>query len=313
MRYKRVLLTAIALSTLSLGSIARAQRFRGFDESSEPRWGVPTWEIDERFKQNVFTFARVQYTSQREAFGDDFGGGRGGRRRRGFGRDDGFGRFSGPPDYIGTYGNRWGTDGPQSDLDFSFRLHQLTSFKVNPNPVVVRLTDPELFDYPFIYMIEPGSGNLYFTEPEIVALRRYLLNGGFLMVDDFWGDWEYEIFYRQIKRVFPDREPEELDITHEIFHCVYNIKEKPQVPSIGRAQQGRAWGITYEDHGPGSETVHFKAIIDDKKRIMVLVCHNTDLGDGWEREGNDEWYFHNFCENKSYPMGINIVTYAMTH
>jgi hypothetical protein len=98
---------------------------------------------------------------------------------------------------------------------------------------------------------------------------------------------------------------------HEIFHTVYNLKEKPQVPAINNAI--RADGITYEWHGPGSETVHYRAILDDKGRIMVLACHNTDIGDGWEREGYDEWYFHNFCENKSYPMGINIVTYALTH
>lgn len=301
------------MAMLLLSETAHGQRFRGFEESSEPRWGVPTWELDERFKHDVFTFARVHYTSHTEALGYSSGGRRRDRGRRGFGRGGDYGRSSGPPDYIGAYGDRWGTDGPQSDLDFSFRLQQLTSFKVNPNPVVKRLTDEDLFDYPFLYMIEPYQGDLYFTDPEIVALRRYLLNGGFLMVDDFWGADAYDHFYQQIKRVFPDREPEELDITHEIFHCVYKIKEKPQVPSIGQAQRGRPWGITYEDHGPGSETVHFKAIIDDKKRIMVLICHNTDLGDGWEREGNDEWYFHNFCENKSYPMGINIVTYAMTH
>jgi hypothetical protein len=209
------------------------------------------------------------------------------------------------------YGD-WSTDYPDSDLNFSYRLQQLTSLKVNPEPLVMRLTDERLFDYPFIYIIEPGE--LVFSEDEVTALRRYLLNGGFLMVDDFWGDPEYDNFYQQIKRVFPEREPVELPLEHEIFHCVYRLKSKPQVPSIHSAVHGREYGITWEPyHGGDCRTVHFKGLFDDKGRMMAIICHNTDLGDGWEREGEDEWYFHEFAENKSYPMGINIVTYAMTH
>jgi hypothetical protein len=158
-------------------------------------------------------------------------------------------------------------------------------------------------------MIEPGS--LVFSEEEVIALRRYLNNGGFLMVDDFWGEFAYQNFRREIMRVFPQREPEELPISHEIFQCVYRLKEKPQVPAIQQWWPGS--NVTWEDHGPGSQEVHFKGISDDKGRLMVIICHNTDLGDGWEREGEDPAYFREFSEKKSYPMGINIVTYAMTH
>ncbi len=175
-------------------------------------------------------------------------------------------------------------------------------------PITLKLTDEALFDYPFLYMIEPGA--LVFSEEEVVALRRYLKNGGFLMVDDFWGDYAYQNFYREIKRVFPDREPEELPLSHKIFQCVYQLKEKPQVPGID------AWlysGQSWENHGPGSRDVHFLGISDDQGRLMVIICHNTDLGDGWEREGEDPGFFKEFSEKKSYPMGINIVTYAMTH
>ncbi len=93
------------------------------------------------------------------------------------------------------------TDWPDSDLNFSFRLQQLTSLKVNPDPISLRLTDERLFDYPFIYMIEPGA--LEFSEDEVKTLRRYLLNGGFLMVDDFWGEYQWRNFYEQIKRRLP--------------------------------------------------------------------------------------------------------------
>ncbi len=250
----------------------RDRRGRDRDGIIYDRNGVPDWKVDPDYKEDVFTFARLRYDSWR---------GRGG----------------------------WATDHPDSDLNFSFRLQQLTTMKVNPNPVIVDLNGDKIFDYPFIYMIEPGS--LYFSENEVKRLRRYLLNGGFLMVDDFWGGDEYDNFYDEIKRVFPDREPVDLEIDHPIFHIVYDLKKKPQVPSISHGMSGR----TYESRpGPddGSE-VHYRAIFDDDGRMMVIICHNTDLGDGWEREGEHEYYFKEFSEKQAYPMGINIVFYAMTH
>jgi hypothetical protein len=292
MKRRRAILFVIPVVLAIVGGLAVAQyprRWGGRMPGQMPadRAGVPNWKNDERFKHDVFTFVRVEYDS-----GGGYGG-FGGRGRR----------------YRG-WGGGWMTDWPDSDLNFSFRLQQLTSLKVNPDPISLRLTDPKLSDYPFLYMIEPGALN--FSEEEVAALRRYLFNGGFLMVDDFWGDYQWENFYQQIKRVFPEREPEELDISHEIFKCVYQLKEKPQVPSIHSWEPGS--NITWEPyHGGDCQTVHYKGIFDDKGRMMVIICHNTDLGDGWEREGEDAGYFHEFSEKKSYPMGINIVTYAMTH
>jgi Domain of unknown function (DUF4159) len=299
MTRRRAIVLALLCTLLIAGGVAFGQRFGQFRRGGPPgvipddRNGVPDWKVDERFKKDVFTFVRVEYTSA---------GGRGGRRGGfggGFGGGYGFGRGWAS----------WATDFPDSDLNFSFRLQQLTSLKVNPNPITRKLTDPDLCDYPFLYMIEPGG--LSFSEEEVKALREYLFKGGFLMVDDFWGDWQWEIFYGEIKRVFHDRDYVELGLDHDIFHCVYRLKEKPQVPSIH--QWGWGGGRTWEDHGPGSETVHYRAFFDDKDRMVALICHNTDLGDGWEREGENEDYFHEFSERKSYPMGINIVTYAMTH
>ncbi|MHC4583401.1 MAG: DUF4159 domain-containing protein [Planctomycetota bacterium] len=263
-------------------SLVFAQRY--YNRRSSPRRGVPDWESDKEFSNDVFTFVRIRYSS-----------GYGGRGYRGGGR--------------GYRGGSWATDYPDSDLNFSFRLHQLTSMEVNPDGLVLELTDPKLFNYPFIYIVEPGS--LVFSEEEVKILRNYLLNGGFLMVDDFWGEDEWYNLYYEIKRVFPDREPVELRLDHPIFHAVFDLKEKPQIPSIGAAIQGRDYGITWERED--AQIPYYKAIYDDKGRMMAIICHNTDLGDGWEREGEDEWYFREFSEKKAYPLGINIVFYAMTH
>jgi hypothetical protein len=274
-------------AAMCLLPLSFSQRHQSYDN----RAGVPDWQVDSEFKQDVFTFARVKYTSTRG------GGGHGGW---GYGRRGGRG------------GGGWQTDYPDAELNFAYRLQQMTSLKVNPDSTVVELTQPDLFNYPFLYIVEPGR--LIFLEEEVTALREYLLNGGFLMIDDFWGDSEYDNFHYEISRVFPEREPVEIPIEHPIFHMVFDLEEKPQVPSAGHAIGARRAGYgTVSNQGPGTEEVHYKAIFDDDGRIMCIICHNTDLGDGWEREGEDEWYFREFAEKKAYPMGINIIFYALTH
>ena len=235
---------------------------------------TPDWEVDRPFKKDVFTFVRIAYHGN-----------------------------------AWRWRSSWPMDFPDSDLNFSYRLQQMTSLKVDPNCRVLQITDPELFDFPWIYIVE--AGGLHFLEEEVPILKRYLLNGGFLMVDDFWGEAEWDNFYREIKRVFPDLEPEELPITHPIFHCVFKLKEKPQIPMVEIGIQSEYTGITWER--PDAKEVHYRGIFDDKGRMMVIICHNTDLGDGWEREGESEYYFREFSEKKAYPLGINIVFYAMTH
>jgi hypothetical protein len=310
---RRLILLAIPLLLAIASGVAVAQfggggRRGGMPQmSQDSRKGIPSWSNDARFKHDIFTFVRVEYSSG--GGGRGFSGPFGGMGQMGFQRRGGGGGRRGGGGYGGWGG--WRTDWPDSDLNFSLRLSQLTSIKVNPDPISLQLTEPELFDYPFLYMIEPGA--LMFHDDEIVALKKYLLNGGFMMVDDFWGDDEYENFHREIKRVFPEQaqEPMELPADHEIFHNVYRLKEKPQVPSMHAYLSS---GLTYERPYDGdTKDVHYKGIFDDKGRMMVLICHNTDLGDGWEREGQSHEYFKEFSEKKSYPMGINIVTYAMTH
>jgi len=241
----------------------------------------PTWPMSKSLPNDVFTFARLRYNSM---------SGYGGRWRR---------------------NSKWLTDYPDADLNFSYRIQQLTSLEVNPKGVIVDIEADQLRHYPFIYMIEPGE--IMLTEEEAKILREYLLNGGFLMVDDFWGFEEWDNFHRALKQIFPEREPEELDVSHEIFHAVFPLKVKPQIPSVGAAMSGRDRGITFEWGKDGSEEVHYKAVFDDKRRMMMMICHNTDLGDGWEEEGTDPWYFREFSEKYAYPLGINILFYALTH
>jgi hypothetical protein len=273
----RIRLSLTILFALLLVAVATAQYRRNRDIPNADRGGVPEWKNDERFKHDVFTFVRIRYSD--------------GYSRRGR--------------YGGWGGGKWATDYPDSDFNFSFRLQQLTSLDVNSDPVILELTDEKLFDYPWIYLIEPG--NMYLEDDEVLALRKYLLNGGFLMVDDFWGESEWAVFYENIKRVFPDREPIELPLEHEIFHCVYDLKKKPQIPSIHAWYDGRT-AERWDAQEP-----HYRGLFDDKGRLMAIICHNTDVGDGWEREGVDPGYFKEFSEKWSYPLGINIVTYAMTH
>jgi hypothetical protein len=234
--------------------------------------GTPEWVLDPVFKKDAFTFVRVRYSSP---------------WRR----------------------HNWITDFPDSDLNFSFRLQQMTSLKVDPDARVIDLDDPDLYDFPWIYIVEPGY--LRFSEEEVPILRKYLLNGGFLMLDDFWGEREYANIATEMKRVFPEREPVELSIDHPIFNCVFTIRKKPQIPNVRLGIQSEFTGVTWER--PDAKNPDYRAIYDDKNRMMVLFCHNTDDGDGWEREGESEYYFREFSEKAAYPLGINIIFYSMTH
>jgi hypothetical protein len=291
---KKFLLIALTL-TLAMAAVFAQRRFRGGGgfgggwggggyggESYVPpdaqtareveshSTGTPNWTNAPGFDKDVFTFVRIK------------------RNRK------------------PGYGGSWTTDTPDSDLNLSFRLQQVTSIKVNPNGRYLWLTDPELFRYPFIYMVEPGTLSL--DDDEVAALRKYLLNGGFLWVDDFWGEEEWQGMAEEIRKVFPDRKWVDLPIEHPLYHCVFDIKSKGQVPGIAVWERAH---VTWER--TDAHETHHRVIFDDKGRIMVFATHNTDNGDGWEREGEDHEYFERFSEKISYPLGINVIFYVMTH
>ena len=212
-------------------------------------------------------------------------------------------------------GQGWRTDYPGSDNNFSVRLAELTRihvrFNVNRQPrhVVVALSDPLLYRCPMLFMEDVGT--LQFNEVEVRALRAFFQKGGFLWVDDFWGSRAWANWVRELARVLPPGEFPIFDIppSHAIMRTLYDVKEIPQVPNIGF---WRGTGETSE-RGHDSAEVHFRGIQDSHGRMIVLMSHNTDIADTWEREGEEPRSFFDTFSPRGYAIGVNVVLYAMTH
>ena len=211
-------------------------------------------------------------------------------------------------------GGDWTTDYPQADIDLSIRLSELTKTPVSfdksgyPQHLNVRLTDDELYRCPIIIMQEVGR--LFFDDTDAAHLRDYLLKGGFLWVDDFWGSYAWDVWVRQIRKVFPPAEFPIVDVPigHAMFRTLFEVQKLPQIPSIN------FWlgtGGTSE-RGADSAQPHARAIFDEKGRAMVFMTHNTDFGDSWEREGEDPRYFYAFSVD-GYAVAVDVLLYAMTH
>jgi hypothetical protein len=208
----------------------------------------------------------------------------------------------------------WGTDYPDAEINFSIRLSEMTKTSVSrgpgnqPNHFVVQPTDEALFQCPFVIMSDPGSAG--FTDADVEALRRYLLKGGFLWADDYWGPWAWDDFAREIGKVLPPAQYpiRELTPAHPIFRTMFTVGRVPQVPSW---QYWSGSGDTSE-MGPDSANAHMAAITDGGGRVMVLMTHNTDIADAWEREGENPEYFLRFSP-EGYALGLNIALYAMMH
>lgn len=215
--------------------------------------------------------------------------------------------------YDGRVWARWETDFPEGDDNFSRRLAQLTRIQVSRTASSRMLTAPDLGDFPMLYMSDPGY--MVASAEEKAALARYLANGGFVWCDDFWGDAEWQQFAEVMRQVLPGHEWRVLTPDHPIFHTVFDLNEMPQIPALPFASPGASTAEPPNAHKfpAGSLDVpQMRAWLDDDGRIMVLATHNTDVGDGWEREAYGEWYFETFS-TKSYMIGVNVVVYAMTH
>jgi hypothetical protein len=212
-------------------------------------------------------------------------------------------------------GGNWGVDYPRADQNLSIRLSELTKTPVGldangtPKHLLIRLTDPTLFRCPFIMMTEVGSA--YIDDAEATQLREYLEKGGFLWVDDFWGQYAWDFWERQIRKAMPSGKYPivDLDLTHPMFHTLMPLKSVPQIPSINY------WlgsGGDTSERGRESAVVHARAINDDHGRVMVLMTHNTDIGDSFEREGDSRDYFLQFSVY-GYAFGVDALLYTMTH
>ncbi len=225
----------------------------------------------------TFYFTRAMYT--------DWDRSQGGRGR--------FGRGS------------WATDWPKADIQFLIGLKHLTNIDAYEEDNPVQLDDPEIRRYPFIYALEVGYMNL--TDSEVRGLREYLLAGGFLVIDDFWGPNEWFNFEQQILRVLPEYPIVDIPMDHAVLSAFYQIGEILQVPARMR---GPAFGRpTWED--PRDTVPRLRGIFDEHGRMIVIINYNTDLGDAWEW-AEDPWYPLDRA-NFAYQLGVNMILYAMTH
>ncbi len=256
-RFGRSMSLWVALSfTLPIASVQAQQTEPAATDFEMP---VPIRSAGDISLQSAFTFVRIEYSGHP-------------RRTRG----------------------GWMTDYPDADRGFSRQFERLTGLATNLEGLTLRLTDPVLREYPFIYIVEGGQMSL--SDEEASDLRNYLLGGGFLMADDFWGEYEWQSFTAELRRAFPDREPVELSVDHEIFRSFYEISEPPQAPGRGGARAGepRLWGL-----------------FDDDGRLMAILCHNYDFEDAWEHL-DDPGYPREISMGQAIPMGINIVIYALS-
>ncbi len=198
---------------------------------------------------------------------------------------------------------RWATDYPKADRQFLTVLTRLIDIDAYEMENAVRLDDPALRRFPFLYALEVGD--MAMTEAEIEGLRSYLEAGGFLMIDDFWGSWQWSNFEQEMQRLLPGRPIVDLPLDHPIFHMVYDIQEIVQVPEVNRGVYG---GPTHEQDG---YTAAARGIFDDSGRLMVGINWNTDLGDAWE------WADHPYYPLKystfAFELGVNFIVYAMSH
>ncbi len=252
--------------------------------------GTPNWTNPRGFEKDVFTFARAIFKV-------------GPNLAPGYGRGRNLG---------------WWVDFPDADLNLSYRLQQLTSTKVDPDGRTLKLTDPALHDYPFLFFEHPGYMRL--RDQEVKGLRKYLLAGGVAVVIDFWNTMEWEGFAAQMKRVLPERNWVDITTDHPLFNCVFDLRgpmQRLQVPTMQFWNRQHDWrdpnSAIQIYRGDGAEKMTVRALLDDKERMMVLAVHNSDVSDGWEREGEDAEFFQTFSEKVSYPLGINLVFYLMTH
>ena len=270
--HRRTALVLVAVSVMA--ATAFAQRYRLPEGPNVPaRFRPPS------FNDGGFTHCKLMYRSNR-----------------------------GEPNGMG-----WGTDYPYAGINLVTRVGELTKTRVSvdehgePNYWVVRPTDDALFTCPFVMASDVGTAE--FSSEEAASLREYLLKGGFLWVDDFWGALAWEQWSAEMTHVLPDYPIQDVPADHPMLRTLFALKQIPQVSSINFWR--RSGGSTAE-RGNESPHANLRMIADRRGRIMVLMTHNTDIDDSWEREGEDPEFFRLFSPD-GYALGINVVLYVLTH
>jgi hypothetical protein len=277
-RLIRMTFVAILIAT----SVAAAQeqweqfRGRGFGRNRYP----PRMPTEASF-DGGFNFCRLMYTSDRREAG----------------------------------GSGWSTDYWDADINFSTRLGELTKTTISrrpdgtPNHVTVRISDPLLFNCPILSATDVGTA--LFSDDDVEILRAYLEKGGFLWVDDFWGPYAWDNWVSNISKVLPPGEYpiRDLPLDHPIRRTLFEYTELPQIPAISFWRQN---GGETSERGELSAEPHLRGIADAQGRLMVVMTHNTDISDAWEREAEDPQFFLRFSP-QGYAVGLDVFLYGMTH
>jgi Domain of unknown function (DUF4159) len=267
------LLPVLILAALLVPTVAVSQydQFGNFRNRRRPT----TTNTDTGISFGEFTFVRTIYESPFRGYG-----------RRGYG------------------GGTWTTDYPEADNNFIVGLREWagTNLKIAPRPEALEILDDRIFDYPILYVVEPGFMEL--STEQAARLREYIMRGGFIFLDDFWGEYEWQNVQEQFHKIVPEYEVKELSLTHPIFHSYLDVEEIVQVPNVYNAQRG----ITSEK---GGVVPYYMGIENKHGRLMVFMARNSDLGDAWEWI-NDPAYPVKYGL-PAYKVGINVVIYAMSH
>lgn len=263
----------IAIAALTL----LAQRPRFADPDAEPRPSFP--------RDAEYHFIRVEYTDLPQY-------------HRGWGYASRDGRGEG----------WWIVDWPDADDHFSTGVQRLTRIDTG-DPRHLRLTDDRIFDYPWIYATQTGWWGL--SDAECARLREYLMRGGFIVTDDFWGEDAWHVFEETMQRVLPGREITDIAETDSVMHVLYDIQEKDRTFIPGSRHLRRGPGGTVQVVQPEGTKPAWRAMYDDRNRMVVAINFNTDVGDAWEFA--DVPYYPEAMTTLAYRYGINYLIYAMTH
>ena len=289
------------LKRLSIGILAAmfvcslvALQAHGFQYLGDPRLNSQYSEGDSNDKAE-FYWSRLEYNSR---YGDRFGGGGGYGGFGGGGFGGGFGGFG---------GGSWRRDYPKADIQFLMAMKRLTNVNTRSTSQVVNIDLPDdnaqsLDNYPWVYAVQAQTWE--FNADEAKRMHDYLMKGGFLMVDDFHGTEDWEDFMRGLREFLPNAQVEDLNDNDEIFHVLFDLSNRFQIPGEQYVMSGR----TYEKDG---YVAKWRGIRDDKGRIIVAICYNMHLGDAWEW-ADDPRYPEKFA-SLAFRVGLNYIVYGMTH